>query len=201
MIGLNYFIVVGTNTAGSRLAWSMARDRAFPYSSYFASVNKRFGIPLRAMIAILFIDLIIGLIVLGSDYAFQAIISGGGVTLQVGYVTPIIIVLVRGRKILPARPNFDLGRWGYPVNIISVCWSLMMIIMFSFPMYVPVNVVNISYMNWSILIVGATIIFPGMWWVWKARHVYIKEGNSVLEDNVVVIEGVAKPAKEVFSQL
>ena len=77
----------------------------------------------------------------------------------------------------------------------------MMIIMFSFPMYVPVNVVNISYMNWSILIVGATIIFPGMWWVWKARHVYIKEGNSVLEDNVVVIEGVAKPAKEVFSQL
>ena len=65
MIGLNYFIVVGTNTAGSRLAWSMARDRAFPYSSYFASVNKRFGIPLRAMIAILFIDLIIGLIVLG----------------------------------------------------------------------------------------------------------------------------------------
>ncbi|KAK0119256.1 hypothetical protein ONS95_008107 [Cadophora gregata] len=125
MIGLNYFIVVGTNTAGSRLAWSMARDRAFPYSSYFATVDKRFGIPLRAMIAILVIDLIIGLIVLGSDYAFQAIISGGGVTLQVGYVTPIIIVLVRGRKILPARPNFDLGSWGYLINVISVCWCML----------------------------------------------------------------------------
>lgn len=201
MIGLNYFIVVGTNTAGSRLAWSMARDRAFPYSSYFATVNKRFGIPLRAMIAILVIDLIIGLIVLGSDFAFQAIISGGGVTLQVGYVTPIIIVLIRGRKILPARPNFDLRKWGYPINIMSVCWSLTMIMMFTFPMYVPVTVVNISYMNWSILIVGATIIFPGIWWLWKARHVYIKEGNSVLEDHVVVIEGVSKSAKEVFTPL
>jgi len=38
------------------------------------------------------IDLIIGLIVLGSDLAFESIISGGGVTLQVGYVTPIIVV-------------------------------------------------------------------------------------------------------------
>jgi choline transport protein len=197
MIGLNYFIVVGTNTAGSRLAWSMARDKAFPFSEYFATVNKRFGIPLRAMIAILVIDLIIGLIVLGSDYAFQAIISGGGVTLMTGYTVPIIVLLYRGRGVLPPRPNFDLGRWGYPINIISVCWSSLIIMMYLFPMYVPVTE-DISYMNWSILIVGATIIFPGIWWVWKARHVYIKEGNSVLDDNVVVIDGVAKPANEVL---
>jgi hypothetical protein len=62
------------------------------------------------MVAILIIDLIIGksdgplgeqyaelpflpgLIVLGSDLAFESIISGGGVTLQIGYVTPIIVV-------------------------------------------------------------------------------------------------------------
>lgn len=70
----------------------MARDRAFPYSKYFAKVNETFRIPLRAMLAIIVIDLIIGLIVLGSDLAFESIISGGGVTLQVGYVTPIIVV-------------------------------------------------------------------------------------------------------------
>jgi choline transport protein len=87
-----FFIIVGTNLAGSRLAWSMARDKAFPYSEYFAVVNKRFGIPLRAMLAILVVDLVIGLIVLGSDLAFESIISGGGVTLQIGYVTPVIVV-------------------------------------------------------------------------------------------------------------
>jgi choline transport protein len=87
-----FFIIVGTNLAGSRLAWSMARDKAFPYSEYFAVVNKRFGIPLRAMLAIVVVDLIIGLIVLGSDLAFESIISGGGVTLQIGYVTPVIVV-------------------------------------------------------------------------------------------------------------
>jgi choline transport protein len=72
----------------------MARDKAFPYSEYFAVVNKRFGIPLRAMLAIVVVDLIIGLIVLGSDLAFESIISGGGVTLQIGYVTPVIVVSV-----------------------------------------------------------------------------------------------------------
>ena len=60
MIGLNFFIIVGTNNAGSRLVWSMARDKAFPYSEYFAHVSERFRIPLRAMIAILVVDLFIG---------------------------------------------------------------------------------------------------------------------------------------------
>ncbi|KAK5393264.1 hypothetical protein LTR79_009578 [Exophiala xenobiotica] len=134
MMGLNFFIIVGTNLAGSRLAWSMARDKGLPFSEYFAHVSTRFHIPLRTMVAILVIDLIIGLIVLGSDLAFESIISGGGVTLQIGYVTPIIVVLIRGRKILPARPYFDLGRWGYFVNIISVCWSLIIIAMYLSPL-------------------------------------------------------------------
>jgi choline transport protein len=216
MIGLNFFIIVGTNLAGSRLAWSMARDKAFPFSEYLAVVNKRFGIPLRAMLAIVVIDLIIGLIVLASDIAFESIISGGGVTLQVGYVTPVIILLVRGRHVLPPHPNFDLGKWGYPINIISVCWSLIIIVMYSFPMvsrrspsfisfpkaqalipfkYVPVTV---DWMNYSIVIVGATIVFPGAYFVFSARHKYIKESNSVLEENVVVIDGVAIHGAEVI---
>jgi len=191
MMGLNFFIIVGTNLAGSRLAWSMARDKALPYSDYFAHVSTRFHIPLRTMVAILIIDLVIGLIVLGSDLAFESIISGGGVTLQIGYVTPVIVVLIRGRKILPPRPYFDLGRWGYPVNIISVCWSMIIIVMYLSPLYVPVTIPYIEDMNWSCLIVGATLLFPGIWWVWKARHVYIKESNSVLADNVVFVNGVA----------
>jgi choline transport protein len=63
-------------------------------------------------------------------------------------------------------------------------------------MYVPVNAVNISYMNWSCLIVGATIIFPGLYWTFRARHKYLKEGNSILEDNIVVVDGVAVSAME-----
>jgi choline transport protein len=116
IIGLNFFIIVRTNLARSRLIWSMARDHGFPFPNYFSVVNKRFGIPLRAMGAIIGIMLVIRLIVLGNDLAFESIISGGGVTLQIGYVTPVLIVLFRGRKILPPRPFFGLGKRGYAVS-------------------------------------------------------------------------------------
>lgn len=37
---------------------------------------------------------------------------------------------------------------------------------------------------------GATILFPGAYWIFGARFKYIKEQNSVMDDNVVVIDGV-----------
>lgn len=43
------FGFLGTNTAASRLAWSMARDRAFPFSAFFAHISARFGVPIHAM--------------------------------------------------------------------------------------------------------------------------------------------------------
>ncbi|KAJ5404410.1 hypothetical protein N7509_004281 [Penicillium cosmopolitanum] len=101
MIGINFFVIVGTNSAGSRIVWSMARDKAFPYSEYLAQVSPRLGIPLRAIGFVVVVDLILGLIVLGSDLAFQSIISGGGLMLQVSYLVPVLIVLVRGERFYP----------------------------------------------------------------------------------------------------
>ena len=107
----------------------MARDTAFPFSSWFAKISDRFDIPLRTLTGVLVIDLILGLIVLGSDYGFQAVVSCGGICFQIGYTVPIVVLLIRGRKVLPPHPNFDLGRFGYAINIISVCWSSLIIVM------------------------------------------------------------------------
>jgi len=60
----------------------------------------------------------------------------------------------------------------------------------SFPIYLPVDSANIGNMNWSIVVIGAIIIFPGIYWVTHARHVYIKESNSTLESSHQVIEGI-----------
>lgn len=173
------------NTAGSRLAWSMARDRAFPFSNYFAHVSKRFTMPLRAMIGVIVINLLVGLLVLGSDLAFYAIISGGGVALQVSYCVPILCVVLRGRKHLPPRPHFDLGRWGYAINIVSLLWSIIVLLFYIFPQYVPV-VGDIANMNWAIAILGGVGLFGGIYWLLKGRHEYLVFSNSILDDNVLV---------------
>lgn len=100
-------------------------------------------------------------------------------------------VLIRGRSVLPPRPHFDLGGWGYTINILSVVWSMIMILVYVFPLYVPVTIATTENMNWGIAIVGATILFPGIWWVAKARKTYIKEHNSIMEDNVLVADGLS----------
>jgi choline transport protein len=91
-----------------------------------------------------------GLVVFGSNYAFQAIVSLGGVAIQIGYLTPVLMVrallailipcmfrntnqafdklIIRGRSALPPSQYFNLGKFGLVVNITSVCWSSLIIV-------------------------------------------------------------------------
>ena len=163
----------------------MARDRAFPFSDYFAHVSTRFMMPFLAMIGFIVLNLLTGLLVLGSRLAFYAIISGGGITLQVSYCIPILCVVLRGRQHLPPRPHFDLGQWGYPINIVSLLWSVVVVLFYVFPQYVPV-VGHIENMNWAIAILAGVVLFAGVYWWLKGRHEYLILSNSILDDNDVI---------------
>ncbi|KAL6362466.1 hypothetical protein LRP88_03748 [Fusarium phalaenopsidis] len=88
---LNFLIAVGINTAGSRLAWSMAHDHALPFSSTFQQVNQAVQTPLNALLLLVVTELVIGLVLFGSDYAFQIVVSLGGVAIQFGYLIPILM--------------------------------------------------------------------------------------------------------------
>ncbi|KAF2212644.1 hypothetical protein CERZMDRAFT_41101 [Cercospora zeae-maydis SCOH1-5] len=171
MMGLNYLIIVHTNTAASRLAWRMAKDSGFPFSTYFSHISKTFGTPLRALSASILLT-VSGCLILVSDLAFWALISGGSLTLQIAYAIPIICVLCRGREILPLRPSFDLGRYGLLVNYISVAWASATLLLFLFPQYVPV-VGNIENMNWAPAIFGICVLASGLYWTWSGRRKYM----------------------------
>ncbi|KAF5695538.1 choline permease [Fusarium mundagurra] len=127
------------------------------------------------------VEVIIGLISLGSDLAYNAIVSGAGVCFALAYAIPVMVALVRGRSILPPRPHFDLGRWGYLVNYISVVWACLTVVIYVMPQYLPVTGEDIGNMNWAALIVGAMFMFSGIWWVFRARFRYLKEGSSDAE--------------------
>lgn len=131
------------------------------------------------------LNLLAGLLVLGSKLAFYALISGGGITLQISYCIPILCVVLKGRQHLPPRPHFDLGRWGYAINIASLLWSIIVVLFYVFPQYVPV-VGAIENMNWAIAMLGGVILFAGIYWYVKGRHEYLIGSNSILDDNLVM---------------
>lgn len=198
LIGLNSMLIVNIYTAGSRVTWSMARDRALPFSRYFSVVDKQWNIPLRALAAFIVLNILTGTLVLGSELAFYAIISGGGIALQVSYCVPVLCVVLRGREKLPPRPHFDLGRWGYTINIISLLWSIVVTLFYVFPQAEPV-VGNIANMNWSIVILTGVVVFGAIYWFLKGRKEYLFFGNSVLEDNVIVDGEVVRSGQDALT--
>ncbi|KAL3954512.1 hypothetical protein ACCO45_010075 [Purpureocillium lilacinum] len=103
-------------TSSSRLTAAFARQGGVPFSSTFAHVNKRLDLPLNSMLLTNSMVIIFGLIYLGASSAFNAIVSSCVVGLNISYLIPILVLMARGRAILP-RGEFSLGRWGYPVNI------------------------------------------------------------------------------------
>ncbi|KAH8667116.1 amino acid permease-domain-containing protein [Xylariales sp. PMI_506] len=165
----NLLICIGIMSSCSRLGWRMAEDKAFPYSEWLARLHPRFGIPFNMMIVIFVAEVIVGLISLGSDLAFYA------------------IVLIRGRGILPPRPNFDLGRWGLVINYISVLWALLMVVIC--PLYLPVDEDNLGNMNWAIVIVGAEVLFSVGYWIYGARHKYMENSKNSVDIETEVLDG------------
>ncbi len=67
-------------------------------------------------------------------------------------------------------------------------------------MYLPVNLENLGNMNWSIVVIGAVFILPGIYWITHARHVYIKEGVSALSSDPAVIEGISESPKNTSAE-
>ncbi|KAF3765011.1 amino acid transporter [Cryphonectria parasitica EP155] len=194
----NLLICVGVLASCSRLGWRMAEDKAFPYSDWLAKLHPKYGVPWNMMLVVFVVEIVVGLISLGSDLAFYAIVSGSGVFFQTAYIAPIIAVLVRGRHVLPERKHFDLGRWGLLINYISVAWALLVIVMYLCPLYLPVTGENIGNMNWACAIVGAEVLFSGLYWVYAARHKYLKESDVVLTaqiSNQAQLEGQAVDTK------
>jgi choline transport protein len=86
-----------------------------------------------------------GLIFLGSSSAFSSMAGACIVFMTTSYVIPQGIAAWRGRqKVLPER-TFDLGRYGYPLNVLSCVWVLFIDVIYCFPTVMPVTKTN---MNW-----------------------------------------------------
>ncbi|KAJ5457049.1 hypothetical protein N7530_012323 [Penicillium desertorum] len=176
IVFLNFLITVGINTAASRMAWGMATDNALPFSNVFVRISPKWESPIYTILLTVAAELAIGLVVFGSNYAFQAIVSLGGVAIQIGYLTPVLMafdkLIIRGRSALPPSQYFNLGKFGLVVNITSVCWSSLIIVILLFPLYVPVTSNNIYDMNWAIVMCGGLIILVTVDWLLRGRFHY-----------------------------
>ena len=85
---ITIFCSISITVAASRCTWAFARDDAMPGSKIWAKVDKRLGVPLNALILVTVIQMLLGIINIGSSAAFVAFISVGVQALALSYGIP-----------------------------------------------------------------------------------------------------------------
>ena len=71
------------------------------------------------------------------------------VTELISFSFPAFLLMYRARdpKYLPEESAFNLGSFGWLVNILVVCWAAFLTIIFSFPVRKPVTAGSMSGYN------------------------------------------------------
>jgi amino acid transporter len=118
------FCSISITVAASRCTWAFARDDAIPGAKLFAIVNGKLGVPVWSLVLVTVVQMLLGLINLGSSSAFTAFVSVGVIALAVSYAIPIGISLLWNRRSEVNRAQWNCGPIvGAVVNVVALCVS------------------------------------------------------------------------------
>lgn len=147
---------ISVTVAASRTTWAFARDEAIPMSNIWARIDDRFGTPLNALMLLTGVQMLLGLINLGSTSAFTAFVSVGVIALAVSYAMPIGISLYYKRSEV-RKAKWSCGPLlGLVSNIVALVWIAFELVIFSMPTVLPVTPVSMNYA--SVVFIGFLII-------------------------------------------
>ncbi|ORY09606.1 amino acid permease-domain-containing protein [Clohesyomyces aquaticus] len=171
MLIIGIFGCVAVLATASRQLFAFARDKGIPFSNFFAMISPTYEIPLNAIYVTVTLVVILSLINIGSSVAFMQVVSLGVAAMLTTYTISIGCVAlkrIRGEPLLPSK--FNLGKWGLPINIISLIF-IVFIYIFSFFPSAPHP--TVESMNWAVLGYGCVILFAVVYYLIRGRHNYL----------------------------
>lgn len=143
VLGILFFAGVGSLTAASRCTYAFARDGAIPGSRLWSRINNRLDAPLWGIVLSTIVCCLLGLIYFGSTAAFNSFTGVATICLSTSYGAPILISLIRGRKLVENSP-YPLGKFGYVINVVTVLWICLATVLFCMPVALPVAAATMS---------------------------------------------------------
>jgi amino acid transporter len=117
---------------GGRVVFAMSRDERFPGYQAFRKVPPSLGTPAYATAFVAAAAIIFIVSVAGAPTTFNNVLSSSAEIITIIYLGTLIVYLAR-RSRLPAAHGFDLGRWGLPVAIVALAWTIFAVLLLSLP--------------------------------------------------------------------
>lgn len=185
---ITLFCSISITVAASRSTWAFARDRAIPLSRVWSRVDQRLGVPVWSLVLLTVIQMLLGLINLGSSSAFTAFVSVGVIALAVAYAIPIALSLLHGRSEV-SKARWNCGPvFGVVVNVLSLLWIAFELVLFSMPTALPVT--NVS-MNYASVVFVSFMAIAGFWYAIYARTCMFTPVLCVVCDAYIFLIGSA----------
>lgn len=144
------------------MLWTLARDRATPFSGFLSKVSPTFHNPLRATVAVVGISTALNCIYIGSSTAFSAFVGSFTILTTVSYVSAILPHLLTNRKHIVPGPFYMKGWTGMAVHGLAASYIIVFVVIFCFPFSLPVSV---QTMNYACVTTGGLSILVGVWWI------------------------------------
>jgi len=171
---------VSFNLSTSRQTWAFARDQGLPFSRWIAHVDPKLQVPVNAVFVTCLITVLLSLINIGSNVAFNAIVSLNLVSLMITYTVSIGCVLYRRiyhPELLPAA-RWNMGKWGIPINAAGLIYSFFAFFWCFWPNGVPVTTQDF---NWAVVMFVAVAVGSVIY--------YYMGGKTKYRGPVVLVEG------------
>jgi len=181
-----FFAGTSSITVTTRIGYAMARDGAFPFSKPLSWIFQPTKVPLTMVWFVFVVDCVLILIQLGSTAAFTSILSICTIGFQISYAIPIFLRVTDARNTFK-QSAFNLGRFSHVIGWISAIWLFFTSCIFFWPTYAPVNADD---MNYTIVIVGGTVIIAVFFWFVAARKYFRgpERGDETEESSQVALE-------------
>lgn len=162
---------ISWNASTARQTFAFARDNGLPFSKWIGHVDPKRNIPANSIALTCMITVLLSLINLGSDTAFNAIISLQVCAIMMTYAVSVACVLYRRvahPELIPTA-RWSLGKWGVPVNIIGLIYVSFTFFWSFWPNTVPVT---LQTMNWSVVLYIGVLVISLIMYVIQGRKVY-----------------------------
>ncbi|HVI37220.1 MAG TPA: amino acid permease, partial [Gaiellales bacterium] len=170
------FFSCGTSIqgAGSRLAFSYARDGALPASRWIAAVHPRFRTPVHALLSGALVTGLFVLLVFASPSrnihigfitypantnVLVSLVSFGVSGIYLSFLLTVIAAAIgRARGWIP-EGSFRLGRWGWPVTLVAAAYLGLMLINIAAPtgLASPRAYFNLDWITLTVIAVIALV--------------------------------------------
>jgi urea carboxylase system permease len=192
---------LAVQTSGSRMVFSMARERSLPFSRVLGKVSPRTGTPIATAIVV-GVGAAIALAVNWNQSAvFTALASLCIAMLYLAYLGVTLPLLVKRLRLRhtgglesgtaeDGQPLFSLGKWGIAVNVVAVVYQIVMVVNLVWPRPEIYDLTGGTWwLRWSALLFIAATLAVGAVIHWRNR---VRHGGAIM---LGVLHTSAEPQK------